>query len=324
MTFTAEAQERRLDGYFIARSACPAFQSMRRGTNPGNVMTEVDRAYDLLSQNNTPPSHYRVIIKSAQPKERWVAVSCGERVMPVAGPMPPGGGPRPLGGGQPPRPGQAEFVLAASWQPGFCETRPSKPECVSQNGDRFDADHFALHGLWPQPRSNVYCNVSAELRRKDKDRRWAELPALQLSAETRETLDKVMPGSQSFLHRHEWIKHGTCYQGAPAEEYFADSLLLMADLNASAVRTLFAQNIGSEVTNAQIRAAFDTAFGAGAGDRIRVACKRDGARQIITEITIGLSGEIAPGASFADLIRAAPASGNTGCPRGIVDPVGLQ
>src|SRR3546814_1497468 len=42
------------------------------------------------------------------------------------------------------------FVLAVSWQPAFCETRPAKPECVTQDEDRFDASHFALHGLWPR------------------------------------------------------------------------------------------------------------------------------------------------------------------------------
>ena len=42
-----------------------------------------------------------------------------------------------------------DYVLAASWQPSFCETKPDKDECESQTGDRFDATHFAIHGLWP-------------------------------------------------------------------------------------------------------------------------------------------------------------------------------
>lgn len=37
-----------------------------------------------------------------------------------------------------------------------------------------------------------------------------------------------------------------------------------------------------------IKDAFNSAFGAGAGDRVRLSCKRDGSRQLITEITIGL------------------------------------
>ena len=41
-----------------------------------------------------------------------------------------------------------DMVLAVSWQPGFCETRPRLPECRSQKKSRYDATHFALHGLW--------------------------------------------------------------------------------------------------------------------------------------------------------------------------------
>ena len=59
-------------------------------------------------------------------------------------------------------------VLAASWQPAFCETRPAKPECLSQTEDRVDATGFSLHGLWPQPVDNVYCGVPPELRAVDE------------------------------------------------------------------------------------------------------------------------------------------------------------
>ena len=51
-------------------------------------------------------------------------------------------------------------LLAASWQPAFCEQRPDRPECASQTATRYDANHFALHGLWPGPRNNSYCNIN--------------------------------------------------------------------------------------------------------------------------------------------------------------------
>src|SRR5688500_1270964 len=41
------------------------------------------------------------------------------------------------------------LILAASWQPAFCEGASGKPECRQQGKSRFDANHFALHGLWP-------------------------------------------------------------------------------------------------------------------------------------------------------------------------------
>ena len=71
---------------------------------------------------------------------------------------------------------RTQFVLAISWQPAFCETRPEKPECDSQTPDRFDAANFALHGLWPQPRSRDYCGVDEATVRTDEDGDWHELP----------------------------------------------------------------------------------------------------------------------------------------------------
>ena len=119
-----------------------------------------------------------------------------------------------------------DMVLAISWQAGFCETRPRLPECRSQRSDRYDATHFALHGLWPQPRNQAYCGVGEEDRELDKARRWSRLSGLGLSKELQERLLKIMPGARSFLHRHEWVKHGTCYSDDP-ETYYIDLLWLM-------------------------------------------------------------------------------------------------
>ncbi|MDD9910128.1 MAG: ribonuclease [Ahrensia sp.] len=214
------------------------------------------------------------------------------------------------------------MVLAISWQPAFCERAKRRPECRSQRKGRFDTHHFSLHGLWPQPASRSYCGVSESVVETDKRRRWRDLPALGLSREMQRALWQMMPGAQSFLHRHEWIKHGTCYSDSP-ERYFHDSVALLEAINASSVRDLFADNIGRRLTNAQIRNAFDEAFGRGAGLRVRVSCRRDGRREIIDEITIGLSGVIGDEPSMTRLIAASRPT-KRGCPAGIVDPVGYQ
>lgn len=72
----------------------------------------------------------------------------------------------------------------------------AQDECRSQTTDRYDATHFALHGLWPQPRSNVCCNVAAVDVAADKAGRWGGLPPVVLDLDTRTELDKVMPGAQ--------------------------------------------------------------------------------------------------------------------------------
>lgn len=217
---------------------------------------------------------------------------------------------------------RTQYVLAISWQPAFCETRPDRPECESQTADRFDAGNFALHGLWPQPRSRDYCGVDAETVRADEDGDWHLLPEPDLPDGLWAELEEVMPGTQSGLERHEWIKHGTCYDG-DAEEYFADSLDMLEAINGSAVAELFAGSVGERLTQGEVRAAFDAAFGSGAGERVRLSCIEDGDRRLIDELTIGLTGDIDGPDSIADrLMDARPTDG--GCDGGLVDAVGLQ
>lgn len=218
---------------------------------------------------------------------------------------------------------KAQYVLAASWQPAFCETRSRLPECRSQTSERYDAAHFSLHGLWPQPRSKTYCGVDQDEIRKDKEGGWRDISWPRLDQELWNRLRQVMPGTKSGLHKHEWVKHGTCYGGGGPEKYFADSLHLMDELNRSEVRDLFASRIGEQLTGPQIRAAFVRSFGVGAGDRVRISCKTDQDRRLIVELTIGLSGTISPDSNMSELMAAAPAT-EPGCPSGIVDAIGLQ
>jgi ribonuclease T2 len=215
---------------------------------------------------------------------------------------------------------RTQYVLAISWQPAFCETAEHRPECRSQTADRFDASHFTLHGLWPQRVD--YCEVSRTDQLADRDGDWSALPAPELGEPTLARLREMMPGTQSGLDRHEWLKHGTCY-GEPADAYFADALAMLEAVNASAVRDLFARSVGKQLTQKQVRDAFDIAFGTGAGQRVRLACERDGQRRLITELTIGLTGEITAPADYRRLTMAARPT-NGGCDAGIVDPVGLQ
>ena len=306
-----------LTGYFTATKTCPAYQSISRQTNPGNVTTRPGTAYDLVAGNKPQPTHLWIVIPGAEPDRRWVEVSCGTRSTDAEGQIeepPPPAPPRTYRGTQ--------YILAVNWQPAFCETSPRKPECRNQHPSSFEATNFTLHGLWPQPRDNQYCNVSQEDRWASEDGDWHDLPPLDLPASLRRDLDEVMPGTQSGLDRHEWIKHGTCY-GTDEAEYYADSLDLMLALNTSAVAELFAANIGKRITLAQIRDAFDASFGPGAGERVRVTCEEDGNRTIITELTIGLTGDIdGPDAMARLLAAASPTDG--GCRSGQVDAVGLR
>src|SRR6202008_1275559 len=101
------------------------------------------RSYDALAQNAQTATHYRIRIEGAAPPERWVATDCGT----FAGTVAAGGS----GAGGAARK-RVEAVLALSWEPSFCESHAAKPECAGETAESFEAAHFALHGLWPQPR----------------------------------------------------------------------------------------------------------------------------------------------------------------------------
>lgn len=312
------AAEIRLDGYFIARDSCEAVHSFRNYSNPGDVRLTPDMAYELMSKNKAEASHYRVRVKNATPAERWVTAACGMVLTDC----------REQNGGLPPSPPDdpdispvppegPSYLLALSWQPAFCQTHQQKKECQTQTPDRYDASHFTLHGLWPQPRNNIYCNVSNNQKRLDGRRMWEQLPALAITEETFGDLIETMPGVASYLHRHEWIKHGTCYSTTP-EEYFRESIMLADQVNSSGVRDFFVANIGQRVESAEIRARFEEAFGNGAGSKVKVRCS-DG---MISELWINLKGEVEDETAFSSLLEHADEA-DGGCGNGIIDPVGF-
>ncbi len=309
----------KLSGTFTATKACPALQSIKKATNPGNVSVASGTGYKLLGGNKTPPTYYWIVVPNAQPDYRWVATDCGtidaaaeaqEQAQAAPAENPSG------------KSGGTQYVLALSWEPAFCEGLPDKAECKAETAQSYEATHLSLHGLWPQPRSKAYCGVPDADVATDKAHDWASLPAVALSARTKSDLDSVMPGTRSLLERHEWIVHGTC-SGVGQDAYFGRAALFAGTIDNTAVNALLAGRIGQHVDGTEIRAAFDTAFGKGAGDRVRIACERDGDRSLISEITIGLTGDVTGSGGIGELILAA-APTDPGCPGGIVDPVGLQ
>jgi ribonuclease T2 len=92
------------------------------------------------------------------------------------------------------------------------------------------------------------------------------------------------------------------------------------------VRDLFTKNVGKQLTSDQIRSAFDSAFGNGAGARVRVSCLVDpsSGRRLIGELTLGLTGPIGPDSSLGSLMLASAPTTKAGCPKGSVDAAGFQ
>jgi ribonuclease T2 len=294
------------EGQFTAVGACEALSSIKKGTNPGNVRLKPGQTYQVVGKNKDEASHYLLDVPSARPPQRWVATSCvsadglptnttGSTDTTDSTPSVPPIIPVAIG---------KEYLLALSWQPAFCETKPNKIECktLALNPNRPEATRFALHGLWPQPKGNDYCDVSQSDIALDKAKSWSKLPPIeqQLSPETWKRLQEVMPGTASYLHRHEWIKHGTCYQGTP-EEYYAESIALLDAFNSSPLQPLVANYIGRQLAIKDIDQALSS-FGANAGDKIEVKCDNS----VLGELWINLEGDITLNTPIADLLTNSP------------------
>ena len=324
---TAAQAQVKLSGEFTAARACPALQSIKNGTNPGDISIEPGKAYHLLGKNKDEATYYWIEVPGATPFQRWVEVACGSTDASVAATPAPRQNTAPVNtpqGTVKPKPksrgfgGSAPYyAFALSWEPTFCEAMRDKAECKAEKPTSWEASHFTLHGLWPQPRRNQFCGVDPKLSALDDQHQWQQLPEPELSPDTKAALDKAMPGTQSVLERHEWIKHGTCYPAGNAEQYFKDEMRLAAEVNASPVQALFAGNIGKQVSAGDIRAAFDQTFGEGAGKKVQVECDRQGR---LSGFTLNLRGDIPAGTDLKTLLAAGDAARNT-CDGGMVDAV---
>ncbi|CAA6800869.1 MAG: Ribonuclease I precursor (EC [uncultured Sulfurovum sp.] len=292
------------------KKECELYNNLKHTKNRGNEVLQLDRTYEMLKHHK---GQYLLKVEYATPSQRWVDDDCLTlrplRSSPLYGKTKKGTSKKSTekqvsiddelsnANKNMAKKPQKSFVkktstskknlLALSWHNAFCETHRYKKECKRGVGSllkRKPSDtQFVLHGLWPQPRTNVYCNVDYALKNADKNKRWRDLPCLALDEEVEDALEVVMPGFASDLHKHEWIKHGTCY-GTEANKYYTDAISLINQVNNSAVGKFFSQNIGKRITLKQVRTVADKAFGRGAGNRVELLCKNG----LVTELWLHL------------------------------------
>lgn len=309
VSFSTNLQAKDIGGCFQATQSCEAFQSFRKKTNPGDVRLNEDTQYKVLESNQKMKA-YRIQIDGLDKSARWVERSCGDWLKSCTINREQVNNKRDKKKNK----NNSQYLLALTWQPSFCEERPNKKECRTQTTNRYDAKHWSLHGLWPQPRNNTYCNVSDIDKGIDRNSRWHLLEPVKLSQKTAQALAFTMPGMASNLHRHEWIKHGTCY-GKNADTYYADSIYLTEQINNSAVGELFNRNVGNTVSLKEVRQRFDQAFGKGSGKKVNLRCDRKG---LISELWVNLSGDITDQTSMDSLLENAVDAGSS-CRSGKVD-----
>ena len=276
----------------IATQACGLFNNLKHTKNNNHLVLKPGSRYEVLHHHK---GQYLLKLSDANPAQRWVDEDCLSMSK--------------ISQAVEDKKLSQKNLLALSWHNAFCETHRYKKECKNLR----NSGNFTLHGLWPQPRGKVYCGVPKRYVIADREGRWQQLPEPKLSSETRAKLLEVMPGAVSNLHRHEWIKHGTCY-GADAETYFTHAVNLVHEVRKSTVATLFQKNAGKRLRIEQVRKVFEKSFGKGSGSRVELRCKRG----LITEVWLHL------GRSDSTLARALLEGGtvNSRCRYGIVDRAG--
>jgi len=261
---------------------CEAYNNMKHTKNSHHVTLHRDQTYTVLKKHK---GQFLVLIPQESIAQRWVDASCFSKKKQIRR-----------------NPNKSNHtkkyhtkistniktgkhaLLALSWQNAFCEKHRKAAEC--RKYDRSDRGHLTLHGLWPQPRNNQYCNVPKKLIAKDKHHQWKALPNIDITEDTLALMDRYMPGYISRLHKHEWIKHGVCY-GTDADTYYHNALSLAKEVDDSSVGRLFRSHVGKKLSLGKIRAAFAEAFGEGAGSRVTMACQGG----LITEIRVDTVGQ---------------------------------
>jgi ribonuclease T2 len=187
------------------------------------------------------------------------------------------------------------YLLALTWQPGFCETHASSSECKTVK------PRLVLHGLWPD------WDMNGDGRRNDADdfcvdsdgrdailaiekngaAGWPKLPPVALSAASAGDLAGVMPGVAASLERHEWWKHGTC-SGLKPDDYFATAVLLVRQVERGQLAKLLTDSAGADVARNDLLAAFAADFGADAKRAVTLDCTKADNGSALSEVRIRL------------------------------------
>ena len=279
-------------GTFEAVRACEAYKSFKKGQNPGNVKLAPGQTYEALEVNNTPWHWIRVIVPDSDFAQRWVSKACGIAAITLDEPHAAGGG-----GSQRGQCATANtydsYVLALTWQPGFCEHvnyRGRKPECDALADGELTIGHLTLHGLWPNKDAcgTRYGNCGG--------------PALDLEDDTVTALAPYMPNFYygDKFGAYEWRKHGVC-QALDDDDYFMLALKLLKQVNDSAIGAYLKAHVGDYVSLQAFKAVIEQA-GDGLSDHMQVQCA---ARKYFQELRINLPKTINLGDTLAETVSGA-------------------
>jgi ribonuclease T2 len=307
----ARANERGA-GTWVAAQACEALQSMRKGSNPGQVRLVPGKAYAVAERGGANGQWLRVQVPDAPGETlRWVPADCGTAAGPLADPG--AGSPGPVAGAArqdacrlPDR--HDAYVLALTWQPGFCEHVPykgRKPECDHMADGRLVVGHLTLHGLWP---NRAQCGTD-----------YGHCPArpLQLKDDTVAYIQPWMPNFryERVFGEYQWHKHGSCQTGMDADTYFRRAVDALKVVNDSAVGEYIRRNIGGTISRQGLEERLQSATGQA---RYRHSISLHCSGRFLTELRVRLPVAFRETGTLSDLLGADPPqqpAGGQNCPR---------
>lgn len=198
-------------------------------------------------------------------------------------------------------------LLTLTWGPSLCKVDPANSGCKSGHVNRLGSS-FVLHGLWPQPSSEQYCDVP---------KRTADRQSVDLPPDVAKTLESMMSDSR-VMASHEWFAHGTC-SGLNPPEYFGVATTLAAQAG-TVLNPMFAKSAGKQLPPRVVRERFDAVFGRGAGDRVSLTCRDiDGRGTLVYEVRLSLPAvaDLRGEESLGDALGRGPAV-PAGCGKGLV------
>ncbi|WP_271410117.1 ribonuclease T2 family protein [Pseudomonas sp. Q1-7] len=278
-------------GRFVASQRCEAFQSIRKRTNPDGLEVRPGQRYEVVEVNKRDYDWLRIRLPASATPLRWVSAGCGAVEGLVFNTGKAQGS--ATGGDICSLPDQHDgYVLAATWQPGFCEHasyQGSKPECEALDAGELRISHLTLHGLWPNRQS---CG---------KHYGHCQGPQMNLRADT---LDYVRPWMPNFQYstrfgRYQWDKHGICQTQMDDDTYFRRAVDLVRQLDESKAGQYVVANIGGGISRRVFYQKVEDEFGSReASHNFLLICSG----QYLQEIRVALPRELKTADSLVGVV----------------------
>lgn len=292
-------------GSFNATRSCEAYSSFAKRTNPGDVRISAGASYSVHEINKTDYDWLRVQVPGAQPALRWVQKECGTPALEQGEARAKSSRGEGASGEVCSLPNQQDsYVLAITWQPGFCEHTKyngKKPECDAMNSGALQAKTLSLHGLWPN--------------KKECGTQYGSCQGQQFSL-SKDTIEKIAPWMPNFFYErtfgaYEWNKHGKC-QSLPPDEYFIKAVSAVRVVNESEVGKIVLGNTGKSFRANDFFDRIKARYGAQVANTITLVCTQ---HKYLQEIRVSLPLDFATDRELPALVaNARPAAARTvGC-----------